>query len=166
MFSFPTFSSINQILNATHHFNYETNYEERRMVVCCGPGSGSQCVCVCVWMEGDVCGISGSSQAVNSQLKPGLCLWSAWSKRKPGAAVGHIGASYATTHQPPVPYPDCPHSLEAYACLCVVFFRQIAAQISETDLCYRNTIWLFAGFTRSQLYTWNIRCLFVAFYYC
>lgn len=135
MFSFPTFPSINQILNATHHLNQETNFEERRMVVCRGPGFGS----VCVRMEGDVCGISGSSQAVNSQLKPGLCLWSAWSKRKPGAAVGRIGASYATAHKPLVPYPDHPHSLVAYACLCV-FFRQIAAQISETDLCYRNTI--------------------------
>jgi len=96
--------------------------------------------CVCVWMEGDVCGISGSSRAVNSQLKPGLCLWSAWSKRRPGATVGRTWASYTTTHQPPDPYPDLPHSLVAYSCLCVISFRQITPQISETDLCYRNTI--------------------------
>lgn len=160
MYSFPTFPSINQILNATHHFNYETNYEERRMVVCHGPGFGSVCVCVagggCLW---NFWQLSGREQPAETRALSLVCL-----EQKEARSRSGPHRCFIFNHTPTTSSLSRLSTLFSGLCLSLCcFFRQIAAQMSETDLCYRNTIWPFAGHTRSHLFTWNIHWLFVAF---
>lgn len=158
MFSFPTFPSINQILNATHHFNYKTNYEERRMVVCHGPGLGS--VCVCGWRGMSVeflAALRPWTASWNQAFLSLVCLEQKEARSRSGPHRGFIFNHTSTTS-------SLSRLSTLFSGLCLslyCFFRQIAAQMSEIDLCYRNTIWPFAGLTRSHLFTWNIHWLFL-----
>ncbi len=88
------------------------------MVVCHGPGFGSVCVCVagggCLW---NFWQLSGREQPAETRALSLVCLEQKEARSRSGPHRGFIFNHTPTTSS----YPDCPHSLVAYACLGVVF---------------------------------------------
>lgn len=135
MFSFPTFPSINQILNTIWSKRQILKWKEW-VQMCHGPGFCSLCVDGggCLW---NFWQLSGREQPAETRALSLVCLEQKEARSHSGPHRGFICNHTPTTR-------SLSRSSTLFSglrlSLCY-FFRQITAQISESNLCYRNTIW-------------------------
>lgn len=106
--------------------------------MCHGPGFCSVCVCVdrggCLW---NFWQLSGREQPAETRALSLVCLEQKEARSHSGPHRGFICNHTPTTR-------SLSRSSTLFSGLRLspcYFFRQITAQISESDLCYRNTIW-------------------------